>query len=488
MNSSLSKIISDLHIEAANLEVHRFWKVKRNSKDPSKFVVLPNEVDFIEWLKSLGVCFEYATNSLVQEKNGIITPIEIGQLKHIVRDAILEMPDVIDEDITKDVVLNMIMANEARLFRAKGVLEFLPTKKFNWLRATKDTAYFPFNNCIVEVVKNDVKTVSYDVLGDRVIWKSQIIDRDFELLEPDGSDWADFIFHAAGGTQELVDNLNNALGYLLHDYKDQSNAFFTVFGESVDDSSKGGGAGKGLVSNALSYVVNTTFKDMRQFSPQDPFAWSGVTNQTKILVLSDLKKGFDHSILYNMVTDSIEVNRKNKPVEIIEFENSPKILASTNYSIDMSTGHGNRRLRLVEFAPYFNAEHTPVHKYGHLFFKDWNDEDWNKFYSYLFICVAQYLSKGFPRIGESHSAKKKRVLEAYGAADLYDWLAEYSTEGEYLPFSDVYIDYSSSRHVSKPMGKNIFSKRLNEVADLLEKPIDIVEHAKVKKIKICSTK
>ncbi|MFS4447317.1 hypothetical protein [Maribacter sp. 2307UL18-2] len=481
---SLLKIVEDVQNEIYEPPKNQFWKIKRNQKDANKYVVLPDTLGFISYLESLGVCFESSSRELVIHEKGIVSKIDISDLKRIVQKNIQRFPDVSDDGATKNDILSMVMANEARLFKVKGLLEFLPLVEFPWVASTESVGYFFYRNGLVEVSEVDIVVKPYESM-DGFIWDTQVIDRDFELVEPEGTDWADFVYKAAGSTDELVANLNAALGYTLHAYKDPSKAFLVLFGEAVEDSNKGGGAGKGLTGVGISKIVNTAFKDMRQYSASDPFKFSMVNQDTQVLVLSDLKPNFKHDILYNMITESLEINAKNTPVAVYPFSESPKLLASTNYSLDDEAGHGNRRLRLVEFSSFWNASNTPDKHYGKLLFDQWDETEWAAFDSYMLLAVAQYLKNGFPKVPESESSKRKRILGKPGMIDLMEWLENYVSDG-YSSFADTYIDYSRSKYISKsPIGKNVFLSRLEEAINISgSKSMDIAENGSVKSLKI----
>ncbi len=483
----IMKVVGGIKDDTPTPPKDQFWKIKYNAQR-TKYVLLPEPIGFTEYLSGLGVCFEAKGNKLVRHKDGIVKAVEVFDIKKMVQDDINSFPEVMEDGIGKDEILSMVMTHEAKLFKKDGVLEFLPRVDFNWLRATRDSAFYPYKNGVVKVIKDKITVMPYEELEGKFIWDSKIIDRDFNLTEPSNSDWADFVYKASGATEDLNGHFNNALGYVLHGYKDPTNAFLTVFGESVEDSNLGGGAGKGLTCTAISKIVPTAFKDMKQYSTSDAFSWSSVSTDTAVFILSDLKKNFKHSALYNMVTDGFEVNKKNKPVEVFDFEDSPKIIATTNFSLNTESNHGNRRLRLVEFGDHWNAQNTPVQYYGKMFFHEWSEEEWKFFDSYMMLAVAKYLREGFPQIDESETSRRKRILEAYGAADLLEWLSNYSSGDSYVAFNEIYLNYQRSAYVTDgTITKHSFLKRLEDVMTISNKEMDIRKNGNSKFLRIWST-
>lgn len=480
----LLKIVEDIENEAHTFPEDQFWRVKRNAKNANLYVVLPDSLGFVSYLESLGVCFESKSNELVRYDNGIVSKIEISELKRIVQKDIRNFPDVNEEGITKDEILKMVMANEARLFKVKGLLEFLNLKEFNWVKSNKDTGYFFYKNGVVEVKATGIELIPYKKIEGH-IWDTQIIDRDFELVDTKKSNWRDFIFKAAGETKDLLANFNAALGYILHTFKDSGKAYLVVLGEAVADSNLGGGSGKSLTGVGISHIVPTQMKDMRQYSPSDAFKWSMVKQDTEVLVLSDLTQHFDHTLLYNMLTGEMEINAKNQPLVIYPFEESPKILATTNYSLSDEAGHGNRRLRLVEYSQFWHEGNTPDKYYGKLFFSDWSLDEWKQFDSYMLLTVRHYLKNGFPKIKESEGSKRKRIIGNDGMLDLIEWLQGYSTN-EYSSFSNLYLDYSNSKYVTgKLIGKNVFIKRIEDAISIMpSRNMETAENGNVKSYRI----
>ena len=72
-----------------------------------------------------------------------------------------------------------------------------------------------------------------------------------------------------------------------------------------------------------------------------------------------------------------------------------------------------------------------------------------------------------------------------GMYDLIEWINNYSSP-DFKSFSNIYLDYSTSKHVTgKPIGKNVWLARLEEaVSILIDKKFDVAENGSVKSVKI----
>jgi hypothetical protein len=88
------------------------------------------------------------------------------------------------------------------------------------------------------------------------------------------------------------------------------------------------------------------------------------------------------------------IERKYENKFEIPFEESPKILISTNYTVEGKGSSFERRNIEFIFSDTDSHEYTPEDKFGHLLFGGWNDEEWKRFYQFITYCIQQYLKKG----------------------------------------------------------------------------------------------
>lgn len=464
---------------------NKFWLKKTNAKNPTLYSVLPDSLGFTNYLKSIGIAFEKKSREMVYFKDGIVTVIDMFDLKHIVMGSISKFPEVMPDGVTKIEIKKMVAANDSRLFKAKGIVDLVGYKDFDWISSTKKEAFFFYRNGVVEVSKSEIILKPYSEIQG-FIWSTEVVDRDFTLVETKDSQWRDFIRKAAGNTPTLIANMMRGIGYILHSYKDPSRPYLTILGEAVVDSSNGGGSGKSLTGIGISKIVPTVFKDMKQFSANGAFEFSMVNQDSKVFILSDLKENFGHEILHNMISEGFQVNKKGKPIETFDFEDSPKIVATTNYSLDNSTNHSSRRQRLIEFSDHFNATNTPENVYKGLFFSDWDSSQWQMFDTFQMQCVLRYLKEGFPKVEESDTSKRKRILGKKGMLALMDWLNDYEHEG-FKAFKEIYNEYTSSAFVEKDekLARNEFTRCLIEAVGVSgTKKMDIAENGRVKSFKI----
>ena len=51
-----------------------------------------------------------------------------------------------------------------------------------------------------------------------------------------------------------------------------------------------------------------------------------------------------------------------------------------------------------KFSAYYNQHNTPKDEFECTFFEDWDDDEWNRFYSFVFRCVKLFLIDGLKQI------------------------------------------------------------------------------------------
>lgn len=194
--------------------------------------------------------------------------------------------------------------------------------------------------------------------------------------------------------QHILNKLT-AIGYLLTDYKFQTElkAVVAMDGEMSDVGQSNGRTGKSLIGEALKYVVERSRVDGRNTKNDDDFMFTEVTPRTRNIFFDDVPVNFSFERLYVAITGDLTVNVKGGARYTIPGEVSPKIYIATNHAINGSqTRSSQERIVYMGFSNYFNNTRHPVEVFGHQFFLDWDDRQWNLFYSLMIECVYLYYS------------------------------------------------------------------------------------------------
>jgi len=364
------------------------------------------------------------------------------------------MKKYIEHDITKlnfdglpyskDDVLERIYAND-KMF-SEAMYEFLQGVEYRFLRDTKDEAFIPFHNGIVRITKDDVTMLNHGDI-DKIIWATDVIDFqvDIALGDNKGCEFLDFLYKATGQDAERLRSAISITGYLLHKYKNPAKSYAVILAEETEDETKGGGTGKGLFIKGLERILNTVTIDGKNFKPDKSFAYQRVKADTKLISIQDLERTFNFEKFYSIITEGLTIEKKNMEEVYLAYEDSPKVILTTNYTINDDGNHAKRRQRLIEFGNYFNPKNTPLDEYQHLLFDEWDRDEWNRFYNFMFYCLKFYLMHGIVDITQKDSYRKKKIRVMFGE-EFLDWFEGYVEEGacqNVTKISDLYQGFLS---------------------------------------------
>jgi hypothetical protein len=499
LKQGFGKRLTDRNIDRAvekKIEgiVHKFWEVEVVNGKQKIDVKLVSLVRFLNYHGGF-TGYRYndeAANILVQLHDGIVREVDIYEVKQFLLDWAEENLPGDFEGINADTLLNYLFDNHLQNF-SKNFLEFLPRTPLNFLKDTLNEAFFPFRNGVVRVARphtrfeggrltddpGGISFVEYGRLRDAegmsyVIWKSQMIDRNIDLdpsfidnPDRDNIDFCEFVKKVSGDSLEHFAYFITAIGYLLHKYKDPKNPFAIILGESSENEAEGGGTGKGLFMKAIKQLIPTEIFDGKQFHPGKSFAFQRVTLDTRIIAIEDARKGFKFEELYSIITEGIQVEKKNQKEFFIPYADAPKVVISTNYNLSDEGNHAKRRQRVLEFSNYFSPDHTPYDEFKRMFFEEWDADEWNRFFNFMFFCCHEYLRLGVVRVEQSEANKVKNVRLLYGE-DLLMFVQSKMDQGgikdEFI--QTLFRDYELRYGVSKYMNKDRFSKGVAYIADV----------------------
>src|SRR5690606_15673251 len=122
------------------------------------------------------------------------------------------------------------------------------------IRDTSNSSYKFYQNGYIFITAQEYSFHTYDTLTG-LIWEDQILPRQF-TKSPPGGRFLEFIALAVGDT----DHARKIIGYLSHQYKDETTGYIIVLTESCPDPRQGGGSGKNIFSS--SFALTTTYKSI----------------------------------------------------------------------------------------------------------------------------------------------------------------------------------------------------------------------------------
>lgn len=370
------------------------------------------------------------------------------RIKKFTQDYIVNYP-LEGVEYTKDQLLEVLYRNN-NIFSDK-LYEYLNALRIDFLRDTKDTCFIPFRNGIVSIKHDNIQILKHGQVN-KVIWKTDVIDFDVDIAQDsdDGCEFLDFVGKVTGEDQDRLISAISIIGYLLHKYKHPAKTFAVILGEETDDETKGGGTGKGIFIKALEKILSTVTIDGKNFKADKSFAYQRVKLETKMVAIQDVDKMFDFEKFYSIITEGWTIEKKNKDELYITYQDSPKVILTTNYTINDTGNHARRRQKVIEFSDYFGAHRTPMDEYGHLLFDDWDKDEWNRFYNFIFYCISFYLKNGIKDVVQGEKYKAKKIKVQFGE-EFLSWFNDYSANGcaNEKKFGDLYTDFLNTNDMEK---------------------------------------
>ena len=404
-------------------DVFEFWKYK--NKDNNELIIDLKKLakflyrnDFFYYYK------DKDSNVLVREvQKNIVEQVTENYIIKFLQDYIKSLPDDYyydnNEQFDKNYLIELLSVLNKR--NLENVLHNLERRELEFNKDTEDTCYKYFKNCIVKITATKVEYLDYSDLK-KYIWRENIIDREYHTQDPIGKVSEVFEFHKLVTSSrnvlgEVVPNpqrhnaLRSALGYLMHNYKGYLDTKAIVFcEEQVSDS--GGRTGKTLTCQMLEQMGEVFAKiNGRNVDFRNRFLFQNVEYNTNIISIDDTSKRFNFGGLYSIITNGLIVEKKNKTSIQLSHQDTPKFVITTNQVLTDDSNSGRSRKFEIEFSDYFSDDHTPADEFGHLFFKDWDDEQWNLFFGYMIGSIQLYLYGGLMKY-ESKTLKNRK-LESY---------------------------------------------------------------------------
>lgn len=390
-------------------------------------IIAPRVIDRLREMNFRRISIE-GNKILAHIENNIVTEVKIEDIINRFMERVYKLPEILISDdgnkVDRERLEHLIMTQQGKYFN-ENMMYNLNKGEDDAVEFNNDTAhasYFYYRNCYVKVTKDGIETKPYTELK-KMIWKEQILDRDFTLLEPVkyiGCSWSLFINLTAGNFFEngvekdpqRAEDLMRVIGYLLHRYYERDLKTVILTDSKDSDGKDNGRSGKGLISKGISHMLNTNKKsptaitlDGKEFDVHDRFKWQDLSISTKFLHISDVKKNFDFASLFNVIEEGVPVQKKNMQPFSVEL----KIVISTNSIITIEGSSAEARSLQFQTSTYFDGKNrTPLSEFNEWFFSaDWTADKWNMFDNFMLNNVMLYLKKGLPKIKNFNLEQRK---------------------------------------------------------------------------------
>ena len=428
-----------------------FWE--KNEKGTIKIV----HYSFKKFLEDNGFykyCPEGGKNYVfVKVTNNLIDHTSEKEIKDFILNHLIELDDL---------SIYNYFADNVRFFR-EDFLCLLSTIDIYFIEDSKEAAYLYYQNCAVKITKDKIEAIDYIDLGGYV-WKDHIITRKFKECEDVTCDYKTFIANICANDEQRIRTMESTIGFMMHGHKSLSYCPAVILNDEVISDNPEGGTGKGLFMNALSQMKKVIVIDGKQFAFEKSFPYQLVSADTQILCFDDVKKHFDFERLFSVVTEGLQLEKKNKDAIKIPFSKSPKIAITTNYAIKGTGNSFARRKWEVELHPAYSKNFTPLDEFGKHFFADWNEDEWCVFDNYMTACLQDYLATGL--IKSKFVNVNIRQLSAETSHEFIEWCGLVQGHGKNdkldvgykLVMQDLYFDFISEYPDYAPKAKMTISR------------------------------
>lgn len=270
-------------------------------------------------------------------------------------------------------------------------LEYLPTE--NVLNDTRTTCYKFYQNGYVEISAQGYALMDYTSLDGKLIWHEKIQPRNFIAFASDGNIgsglYSDFLRRACDLDNNRA-HIMRVIGYLAHDFKDESTGYIIVLTEQCEDPDQGGGTGKNLFCNLLS--LTTSYKSVAgsqiQFNEKFLQSWNG----QRLFCISDAEENFDFMFLKDLSTNGVLVKKLWKDDKTHDPQDAPKFIIGTNYSYEIKDGGLKRRIIHIEFTDFFTVNGGIKKYYGKMFPHGWDESDYADYDNFICKSVQLWLA------------------------------------------------------------------------------------------------
>lgn len=318
------------------------------------------------------------------------------------------------------------------------------------LSDTKDISYKFFQNGFLSITTDLISFHEYDSISDVLIWAEKCQPRNYN--KGAGGKYNDFLSLAI--TSSTIEHVMRCIGFLCHEYKDETTGYIIVLTEECQDPINGGGSGKNVFCNLLSYATTYTSKPGSQAKFDEKFfqSWNG----QRIFCISDVSKNFDFTFLKEPSTGSFIWKRLFKDEVEIKNSDAPKFIVQTNFSYEISDGGLRRRIIPIEFNDFFTrCGGLDIH-FGCHFPSGWSSSDWAGFDNFIAESIQKWMqyNRKLSAPTLTIGGWRKQFIQTYGhiisdviAQNWEDWIKQHIVPNE--QFKATLMAYYNENDIPK---------------------------------------
>jgi hypothetical protein len=435
----------------------KFWyETEKVVRGEIKYSLNIEAVKIYEYLKSIGVKRLRLNDDpmepvlLVRIVKNIVTEIKFSELRTFIDRYIKSLPFWITANHSKDDLREMLTKQARTCLTQEGLELNVDYEKVKFLKDKQDRGFVFYRNGFVEVTADSMILKPYSELSG-LIWKSQILDRKFtreddysKIWNSNYCRWTRNICSLRLPNVDFEEPRWNALrctiGYMLHNYIDQADVFAVILSESFLGDKPNGRTGKGLLVKALSKIRKRSYVPGKAVDFSRSFTLQTYQPNSDIFAFEDVLNNFDFERLFNLLTEGFSYELKGERAVNLPLSESPKIIITTNFAVQGTSGSFKARKYEMELLPYYNDDYTPVTEFGAKFFESWDAEQWNIFDNFMLNCMQEFFkNKNKIPLYESDTVNEKKLIHGT-SADFVEF-ADGLKRNEYLSIGATYDNF-----------------------------------------------
>lgn len=353
---------------------------------------------------------------LVRIEANRVSETDPANVKAFVRTWLDAQPQRLDEHADRDELMELFVKGD-KVYISESKLEWLPICDVPFAKDTRNEGFLFYANTVVSVTAQGIRAVPWDGFG-KLVWSSWILDRTFDPnADGEASEFGTFLRCMQGESDApnatRAHALRTAVGYMIHGYKDPALPKAVVLVDEripTSDDDTNGGTGKSLVAQAIGKIrpsLTLSKAEQNKISKGGDFPLQRMKPGIRVVNLNDLPKDFAFPNIFDLLTEGMVVEHKGEPSYCIEYADSPKFFISTNYSIDETGTSVARRKAEYEASAFYGPNYTPLDQFGHRFFDEWDELEWQAFDKWMAESMSLFLREGLIASGGANVLRRK---------------------------------------------------------------------------------
>jgi hypothetical protein len=341
-------------------------------------------------------------------------------------------------------------------------LRLMPSEELCYYKDDSSRINLPFQNGVYSIVKDRFELRDYSTING-YFSKTPSMLHNFQYTTTIG-DFENFVFRASTKSN-VFDSENTTftafqsmIGYMVSSYKNPSKAICIVLSdENANEDQRKGRRGKSLLYQAISKVRKSLYRGAINFDTKYNHYIGDVDESYCNFLIDDVPANFHYHDLFTLISGDVTIQPKGHKALTIPFMKAPKFMVTTNYIFRYNKEDASILGRFAEykFTDYYTADYQPQEEFGKLFFDQWDNLEYNNFYSFISRCCKVYLNNGLIRIAYNKELDNQKI---YCNDNNFEFIRAAILDYSKVPLSSFSVsdilEYASRRSYMREMTKN----------------------------------